>query len=421
MNEPEIKCPNCNNSFKLNESLAAPLVESTRLKYEQERQKREKEYQVKEERLRKERDELLKLQSGIDDEVAERLKKEKTRISEEEAKRLKRLFEDDLEKKNKALKDIEELLNDREKKLKEAQKEQAEVLRLKRELADEKTAMELTIQKKINESLSEARALAKKEAIDEIHLKVREKDLLIAQMQEQIVALQQKAEQGSQQLQGEVLELEMEAELRSKFPMDTITEVKKGVAGADILQTVNGQLGSPCGSILWETKRTKVWQNNWLPKLRDDQREAKADLTILVSQVLPKGTEHFELIDGVWVTSFRSAFPVAMALRQFLMELSNARQAGQGQQTKMHLAYQYLVGPGFRQRIQAIVEKFSDLQKDLQSEKVYMNKQWAKREKQLQTVLESTAGLFGDFQGILGKSLQEIEGLDAPMLEFSEK
>lgn len=243
-----------------------------------------------------------------------------------------------------------------------------------------------------------------------------EKDKLIADAQRQVEEMKRKMEQGSQQLQGEVQELEMEALLRAKFSRDTIEPVPKGEHGGDALHRVLGPLGQVCGTILWESKRTKNWSDGWLAKIREDQRAAKAELAIIVSQVLPKDVETFDLIDGVWVTSPRCAIPVAIALRHSLVELASARQAGEGQQTKMEMVYQYFTGPRFRHRIQAIVEKFGDMQEDLDKERKALTKQWAKREEQIRGVIEATAGMYGDLQGIAGKTLQEIEGLDMKML-----
>ena len=167
----------------------------------------------------------------------------------------------------------------------------------------------------------------------------------------------------------------------------------------------------PCGTILWESKRTKSWSDGWLVKLREDQRAAKAEVAVIVSQALPKGVETFELIDGVWVTHPRAAIPVAVTLRHTLIEVASARQATEGQQTKMEMVYQYLTGPRFRQRVQAIVEAFSSMQEDLDKEKKVITKQWAKARGADRAVMQSTVGMYGDLQGIAGKTLQEIEGL----------
>ena len=246
---------------------------------------------------------------------------------------------------------------------------------------------------------------------DEQKLKVMEKEQTILAMQKQIEDLKRRAEQGSQQLQGEVQEMDLENLLRMKFPFDSIEPVAKGEFGGDVLQRVISQTGQPSGAILWESKRTKNWSDGWLTKLRDDQRTAKAEISILVSQALPKGVETFDVIDGVWVTSPRAALAVAMVMRHSLLQVSMARQAHEGQQTKTEMVYQYLTGPRFRHRVEAIVEAFSSMKEDLDKERKVIMKQWAKREEQIERVMGATVGMYGDLQGIAGKTLQEIEGL----------
>jgi hypothetical protein len=176
-------------------------------------------------------------------------------------------------------------------------------------------------------------------------------------------------------------------------------------------------MGQPCGAILWETKRTKNWSDGWLSKLRADLRAANAEIAVLVSRALPKDIDTCAQIDGVWVTDPRFAIPLVVALRQTLIEVANTREAQNGQETKMELIYQYLTGPKFRHRVEAIVEKFSDMQADLDREKKAMTRLWAKRESQIHGVIESTVGMYGDLQGIAGQAIQEIEGLDLPLLE----
>ena len=193
--------------------------------------------------------------------------------------------------------------------------------------------------------------------------------------------------------------------MRAKFPLDSIEPVPKGEYGGDVLHRVIGPLGQSCGTILWESKRTKSWSDGWLVKLREDQRAAKAEIAVIVSQTLPKGVETFELIDGVWVTHPRAAIPVAVTLRHTLIEIASARQASEGQQTKMEMVYQYLTGPRFRQRVQAIVEAFSSMQEDLDKEKKAITKQWAKREEQIDRVMQATVGMYGDLQGIAGEDV----------------
>jgi len=420
MNEPIIICPNCKTEIKLTESLAAPLIESTRKQYELQIAQKDADVAEREAAIRKQQADLAKAQESIDEQVAAKLKPERDRIAAEEAKKARALLATDLEQKSKEVEDLQGVLKDRDSKLAEAQKAQADLIRKERELDDTKRELELTIEKRVQESLGAVRDRAKLEAEEGLKLKVLEKEEQIASMQRQIEELRRKAEQGSQQLQGEAQELELESLLRTKFTRDTIEPVPKGEFGGDVLHRVIGPLGQLCGTILWESKRTKNWSDGWLPKLRDDQRTAKAEIALLVSQVLPKGVEAFDFIDGVWVTESRCAIPVAIALRQSLIELATARQAGEGQKTKMEMVYQYLTGPRFRHRVEAIVEKFEDMQADLDKERKTMTRLWAKREEQIKGVIETTVGMYGDLQGIAGRTMQEIEGLETRLLESSK-
>ncbi|MEK7760986.1 MAG: DUF2130 domain-containing protein [Nitrospirota bacterium] len=421
MTEPTIVCPNCKTEIKLTESLAAPLIESTRRQFEQRLAQKDTEIIQREQAMREKEKQLTEDKRKLDDQVAsqvaEQLKAERARVIAEESKKAKLASAAELENKARELVELQEVLKSRDEKLAEAQKAQAELIKKQRELDDAKRELELTVEKRVQDGLTEVRTLAKKEAEDEQKLKVMEKEQTIAAMQKQIEDLKRRAEQGSQQLQGEVQELELENLLRMKFPYDAIEPVPKGEFGGDVLHRVVGAGGQTGGTILWEFKRTKNWSDPWLVKLRDDQRTAKAEIAIIVSQVLPKGVETFELIEGVWVTHPRAALPVAMILRQSLLEIALARQSSEGQQTKTEMVYQYLTGPRFRQRVEAIVEAFSTMQEDLDKERKAIMKQWAKREEQIERVMGATVGMYGDLQGIAGKSLQEIKGLEFSALE----
>jgi hypothetical protein len=409
MSEPTITCPNCKTEIKLTESLAAPLIESTRRDYEQRLAAKNNEMATREAALR-EREE------SVDDQVADKVRQERVRIAADEAKKAKQALGADMEQKTRENAELQEVIRQRDLKLGEAQQAQADYARKTRELDDAKRELDLTVEKRIQEGLSPIREQLRREAEDQYRLTVKERDQTISSMRSQIEELKRRAEQGSQQLQGEVLELELEAALRARFPRDSIEPVPKGEHGGDVLHRVHGPLGQLCGTILWESKRTKNWSDGWLVKLREDQRAAKAEVAIVISQALPKDVETFELVDGVWVAHPRVTLPIAVALRQSLIDLASARQAGEGQQTKMEMVYQYLTGSRFRQRIQVIVEGFSSMQEDLNSEKKVITRQWAKREEQIERVMQATVGMYGDLQGIAGKTLQEIEGLEFPML-----
>lgn len=417
MTDLTITCPNCDHEIALTESLAAPLIADTRRQFEAAAAKKDREIAAREAAMQEKAGELEKARASLDAMVAEKLVVERQRIVSEEAQKAKQRAAADLEEKANALAELQNVLKERDQKLAEAQKAQAEFQKKVRELDDAKREMDLNVQKGISAGLESERAKAKLEAEEALKLRVSEKDQIIASMQNKIEELKRKAEQGSQQLQGEVLELELENLLRARFPLDGIEPVPKGEFGGDLVQRVVGASGAACGSVLWEMKRTKNWQDGWIAKLREDQRRAKAEFAVIVSTALPKGVHTFDLVDGVWVADFKCAVPIAIVLRQLLIDVATARVVGEGQQSKMALVYDYLTGPQFRHRVEAIVEKFDEMQSDLDKERKAMTKLWAKRQAQIDGVLAATAGMYGDLQGIAGKALKEIEGFELPMLE----
>lgn len=417
MTEPTIICPSCRTEIRLTESLAAPLLESTRAEYERRLSRQAADFREREAALQTRQAELDRARESLESEIAERLQKESARIAAEEARKARLALADDLDRRQKEIGELTELLRLREEKLAEAQKAQADILRRQRELDDAKRELDLTVEKRVQESLAQIQQKARLEAEADLKLKVAEKDQVISAMQRQIEELKRRAEQGSQQLQGEVQELELESLLSARFPRDLIEPVPKGQHGGDVLQRVMGPAGQPCGTILWESKRTRNWSDGWLAKLREDQRAARAEIAVIVSQALPGQVEAFDLIEHVHVVHPRVALPIATVLRQGLIELAMTRQATEGQQTKTELVYQYLTGPRFRQRVQAIVEAFSSMQEDLDREKKAILKQWSKREAQIERVMQATVGMYGDLQGIAGRTLQEIEGLSLQALE----
>ena len=416
MMEPTIVCPKCKHEIKLTESLAAPLLESARLEYEKRLAEKEAESVRRESLLHAREVALSQAKASLDDQVAEKLRVERVRIAAEDGKKARLTLATDLDQKVKEIADLQDVLKSRDSKLAEAQKVQVDLIRKQRELDDAKREMDLNVEKRVQAGLGATREQARKEAEESLYLRLMEKDQTISAMKKQLEEAQRRAEQGSQQLQGEVQELELESLLRAKFPRDSIEPVPKGEYGGDIIQRVVGPMGQPCGAILWECKRTKNWSDGWLAKLREDQRTAKAEVSLLVTQAMPKGVESFDFVDGVWIAHPKVSLPLATMLRQTLIEVNSARQASEGQQTKTEMIYQYLTGPRFRQRVEAIVEAFTIMKTDLDAEKKAITKQWAKREEQIERVMQGTVGMYGDLQGIAGKTLQEIEGLELPAL-----
>jgi hypothetical protein len=415
--DPQITCTNCGTEIKLTESLAAPLVAASRKQFEAQLAAKEADFGRREAHLKQTQVDLAKAREAIDEQVAAKLRTERAAIAETESKKARLALADDLGERDRQLADLQQMLATNNAKLAEAQQAQTDMLRKQRELEDAKREVELTVEKKVQANLGAVRDKARLEAENALKSKVTEKETQIAGMQRQIEELRRKAEQGSQQLQGEALEVELESLLRARFKRDLIEPVAKGEFGGDVVHGVVAANGQRCGTILWESKRTKAWNPAWLGKLRDDQRAAKAEIALMVSTTLPKGTETFDLIDNVWVTEPRFAIPLAIALRQSLIDVAASRLVQEGQQTKMEMVYAYLTGPSFRHRIDAIVEKFTDMQADLERERATMTRLWAKREQQLLGVLDSTAGLYGDLQGIAGRAMQEIESLDVLMIE----
>ena len=416
--EPHLICPKCSHQIALTESIAAPLLEAQRRGFQEKLVAREAEFSRKADQLRQQQDELAKARESFDEQINQRLETERKKVVAAEAKKAREQVADDLNVMRQRLAESEQLLEIRNGKLAEAQQAQAEALRKQRELDERARELEITIEKRVQASQAALVAKARQDVTDELKSQVSQKDAQIDSLGRTVEELKRKLEQGSQQTQGEAFELELENLLRGKFPLDVIEPVAKGETGGDIVHTVNGQIGSPAGVILWELKNTKNWSDGWLPKLRDNKRAAQADVALMISTALPKSVETFDLVDGVYVAHPRCAVPVALTLRQGLLEVANARTMQTGQQSKAEQVYQYLTGARFKQRIEAVVERFKDMREDIDKERKFMVKAWAKREAQVSAMIESTVGMVGDLHGIMGKAMPEITSIDdPPMLE----
>jgi hypothetical protein len=418
--EEQIVCPQCQHKFELGEGITRQTIE----KYEQDFETAMKERATE---LRKEAEQeverkLARTYKNQLDDLKEQLTGSQQAFTEMKA----RVDQVQKEAKAKALADFEaekkilqEELLEKDGKLKELRDQEIALRQEKNKLEESRREMEIELQRKLDDERKKIAEQIRDTEAERFKMKEAEYQKKIEDAQKANEDLRRKLDQGSQQLQGEVQELELENLLRVKFPFDSIEPVPKGEFGGDVIHKVVSQSGQLCGSILWESKRTKNWSDGWLAKLREDQRTAKADISIIVSQTLPKGVEAFDVLDGVWVANPRTALPVATALRHTLLQVSMARQSSEGQQTKTEMVYDYLTGPRFRLRVEAIVEAFSSMQEDLDKERRVIMKQWAKREEQIERVIGATVGMYGDLQGIAGKSLQEIEGLELKALGYT--
>ncbi len=403
-------CPQCQHEIEVTEVLSAQLRGQLQKEFEAQLRRKESDFEKREREIAKGRDELAKGQQEVERRVSEQLAKERKQLEGD-------LLVKAREQVAVELRDRDQQLAETSQKLKASQNAELELRKERRALEEEKSALELSVSRRLDEERAKIRDAAKKEAADERQLKDAEKDKLISDLRVQMEEMKRRAEQGSQQLQGEVLETTLEDLLRQQFPFDEITPVPKGVHGGDVTHLVRDASGTVCGTILWESKRTKNWSDGWLPKLRDDKRAAKAEAAILVSIELPKEVTTFKSIDGIWVTSVGCAISLAHALRAGLLEVGAAKRALDGRQDKMELLYNYLSGQEFRHRVEGIVEAFATLRTDLEAEKRATQKMWARREKQLERASLQTAGMYGDLSGIIGRALPRIEQLELPLID----
>ncbi|MBI4232134.1 DUF2130 domain-containing protein [Candidatus Peregrinibacteria bacterium] len=393
MNQEKIKCPKCGHMIELSEAISHDIEERLKAKYDQQIQ-----------------------QMKTDSQTALKQKEAEynLRIKEDREKLVAKAKKEALESINLEVQDLKAQLSEKTTKLQTSQQAELELRKRTRELEAKEKNLELEVTRKIDEERKRIQEDMAKDLEDRHRLKDAEKDKQLADMRNKIDDLQRKAEQASQQSQGEVLELELEDLLKAEFPLDDIEPVAKGVRGADVLQIVKNQLGKVCGKILWETKRTKNWSDSWIQKLKDDQREAKVDISVIISEALPAGVDHFKQISGVWVSDISSALCLAAALRVLLIQVARANSAQDGKNEKMEIMYNYLIGPEFRNRVEAIVESFVAMKADLDTEKRATQKIWAKREKQIENVIAHIGGMHGDLQGIAGASLPSIKVLELP-------
>jgi hypothetical protein len=399
MPDQTITCPHCNRDISLTETLVSQIAEVERRKFKAEADAKEAELKRREAGL-KDRE------KAVDGEVEKRLAAEKKGLAEEARKKA----EDALAVEINALK---EESAEKAKRLEEARTAELELRRKARALEEEKKALDLKVERTLDAEREKIRQETLSVFSDEHRLKDMEKEKKISDMLKTIEELKRKGEQGSMQTQGEVLELELEELLRQRFPVDTIEPVPKGIRGADVIQRVHTRAGQYCGSIIWESKRTKAWNDDWLVKLKDDQREIKAEVAVIVTETLPKDLgAAFGRVDGVWITGFPLAGALADTLRTSLADLAQARSAAAGKGEKMEDIYNYVSGPEFKHKVEAIVEAFKAMKDDLDKEKNAMTRIWAKREKQIERVVTNIVRMRGEMQGIIGATLPEIKSLE---------
>ncbi len=303
-------------------------------------------------------------------------------------------------------------LAEKSEQVKELNKLRAELLKLQREKDELKEQITLEKEKEYNERLIQEKDKIRKTIEDETYLKLQEKEKIIEDLKRELESAKRKAEMSSQQLQGEIQELEIEKMLKELYPIDTIEEVKKGQKGADILQIVRNSTGKECGKIYYESKRTKNFEDKWIPKLKEDNLEVNADILVIVTETMPNKMNSFHLRDGVWICPFHELKPLSMVLRYTLIRLEEVTVVNQGRETKMEMLYSYITSQEFRNQFEAILEGFKSIYDGYTKERLTMEKFWKEREKQLQKVLLNTVQFYGSLKGIGGSSIPDVKMLE---------
>ena len=411
-----IKCPNCAHEFPLEEAVSEEYKKE--LREQMITYKRQKEEEI----AKKEKEWQLQLQKKETD-FAQQIKTEKEKLQLQLEESIRKTISSDYENK---LRMLEQNNKDNEEKLREARQQQIEFLKKEQELKNKEIELELSVQKRLQserEKLSEdIRKLEEQKAAakeTEMQLRMRELEKQLEDQKKLADEMRRKAEQGSMQLQGEVQELALEEMLRSAFPFDMITEVGKGVKGADCVQIVRNSIGQECGQIIYESKRTTAFANDWVEKQKTDMRNLGADVAVIVTRTMPKDMDCFGIKDGVWICSFSEVRALAAVLRDGIVRVFTTARSNENKGDKMHLLYNYLNSNEFAEQWKAIREGFMSMKLSIQKERDAMEKLWKAREKQLEKVLLNAAHIRGSIEGISGTdvNLNLLEEDETNLLE----
>jgi len=410
-----IQCPKCQTKIEITKAMTAQVESRIREELEGEVDAKKAALDKEAKKLAQQKAALEKAESEVDQKVKDGVEAAVAAQRAAIVAQARKKAEADLVEERQA---DSERITELEGKLKQSKQTELDLRKRERTLEEEKASLELNVARRVKEETDAIRAAAKKQADDEHLLKDKETQEQNAALRRQVEDLKRKLEQGSQQAQGEALELVLEDVLARAFPRDEVVPVKKGVHGADVLQNVMDSSGLECGSILFESKNARNWSPAWLPKLREDQRDDKAVIAVLVTEAMPPDTQHITQIDGVWICTKACVVELARALRAGLVEVAKGRQAADGKQSKAERTYEFVTGTEFRQRIAGMVEPLLALRKGLDKERAAMERIWAAREEEIKAVVCGISGLYGTFQGIVGSTtLPTLEQMDLPRLE----
>ena len=405
--EQKIQCPSCGESISIDDVLTRQIEGKIKKDFEGRLKEKEREFAAQSEELKKQAGEIAEERKNIDAAIADKVKDQ---LKDERIKLFREAKSEAEKEQSSSMAFLEEQLKNKEEKLQKATENEIALRKEKIKLEEAKQVFELEKLRQLEEAKSSIIEEAGKKAAEE-------QQYVVAQLKKQLTDaikakddLARKLEQGSQKTQGEVLELELEELLKSEFPDDEIKPVPTGVTGADIIQKIINRSGRACGQIIWETKKTKSWNNQWIQKLKDDQRAIKADVAVIVSFALPEEVKGFAFNDGVWICGPKLTTALATALRMNLESIAREKSMSVGKNEKMEFLYSYLTGVEFKQRVEAIIEAFTSMDAGLKKERMAYEKIWAEREKQIKKVISNTVGMYGDLNGLI--ALPQIKMLE---------
>jgi hypothetical protein len=404
-NNSTITCPNCKYEFPIENALSQKIEDDIKSRYLKRYNEDKQKFEAEKAQLAKEA-ELIKTQGENQEQIlADKLRLAKTQLEQEAIKKAASEMALQMEMLNKEL-------TDKSQKLKESQVKELELMQKEKQINEREESLKLDLEKQLVARQKEIEDRVKKMESERSDLKIKELEKKLTDQAELVETMRRKAEQGSMQLQGEVLELALEELLKATFPLDSIEEVAKGVKGADCVQHVKNNVGDICGKIIYESKRTKAFTNEWIEKLKRDMRAQQADIAVIVTETLPKEMESFGFKDGVWICRFSDVKPLAFLLRDSLLKIHTAMVSQENKGDKMQMLYNYLTANEFRQNIEAVVEGFLALKDGITREKIQMEKIWKEREKQLDKVLLNTTQFYGSIKGIAGNAIGDLKMLE---------
>lgn len=410
-NETQIKCPNCGTTIDVQDILSHQLEEEIKQKYQSQIAEEKKKYEADFESLNKAKEdfEQKKKQENVlfQERLDTQLKQEKKAIEEKVKAKLK-------EEQSEQFDALQKELNEKSEQIKELNRTKVEIEKLKREKAELKEAIEAESQKKLNEILVAEKEKIRKIEEDKNELRFREMQMQLEAQKKLTEEMKRKQDQGSMQMQGEVQELAIEEWLAVKFPLDTIEEIKKGARGGDCIQIVHTRTEQNCGTIYYESKRTKDFQPSWIEKFKADIREKGANIGVLVTEVMPSDMDRLGLKDGIWICNYEEFKGLCAVLRESIIQVSTAISTQENKGDKMDMLYDFLTSSTFRMQIEAIVEGFTSMKIALDSEKRAMQRIWKEREKQIEKVVTNTIDMYGSIKGIAGNAIQSVKALELP-------